>query len=112
MIYDAEEGLAAVMFPVEEVDVFAETEAGRRDRIALVRPSPDGDPADVGGDARLQHVAAQFRAGEPRQRHTQLGGQFTGQSLHLGDDMGRKAGGRPLRERFWSRCCERDTVQV
>ena len=34
MIYDAEEGLAAIMFPVEEVDVFAETEPGRRDRIA------------------------------------------------------------------------------
>lgn len=34
MIYSAEEGLAAIMFPVEEVDVFAETEAGRRDRIA------------------------------------------------------------------------------
>ncbi len=34
MIYSAEEGLAAIMFPVEEVDVFAETEPGRRDRIA------------------------------------------------------------------------------
>lgn len=34
MIYNAEEGLAAIMFPVEEVDVFAETEPGRRDRIA------------------------------------------------------------------------------
>lgn len=34
MIYSAGEGLAAIMFPVEEVDVFAETEAGRRDRIA------------------------------------------------------------------------------
>ena len=34
MIYNAEEGLAAIMFPVEKVDVFAETEPGRRDRIA------------------------------------------------------------------------------
>lgn len=34
MIYNAEEGLAAIMFPVEEVDVLAETEPGRRDRIA------------------------------------------------------------------------------
>ena len=34
MIYNAEEGLAAIMFPVEEVDVFEETEPGRRDRIA------------------------------------------------------------------------------
>ena len=34
MIYNAEEGLAAIMFPVEEVDVFAETEPGCRDRIA------------------------------------------------------------------------------
>ncbi len=34
MIYNAEEGLAAIMFPVEEVDVFAETEPGRLDRIA------------------------------------------------------------------------------
>lgn len=34
MIYNAEKGLAAIMFPVEEVDVFAETEPGRRDRIA------------------------------------------------------------------------------
>ena len=34
MIYNAEQGLAAIMFPVEEVDVFAETEPGRRDRIA------------------------------------------------------------------------------
>lgn len=34
MIYNAEEGLAAIMFPVDEVDVFAETEPGRRDRIA------------------------------------------------------------------------------
>ena len=33
MIYNAEEGLAAIMFPVEEVDVFAETEPGRHDRI-------------------------------------------------------------------------------
>lgn len=34
MIYNGEEGLAAIMFPVDEVDVFAETEPGRRDRIA------------------------------------------------------------------------------
>ena len=34
MIYNAEKGLAAIMFPVGEVDVFAETEPGRRDRIA------------------------------------------------------------------------------
>ena len=34
MIYNAGKGLAAIMFPVEEVDVFAETEPGRRDRIA------------------------------------------------------------------------------
>ncbi len=34
MIYSADEGLAAIMFPVEEVDVFAETEPGRHDRIA------------------------------------------------------------------------------
>ena len=34
MIYTADEGLAAIMFPVQEVDVFAETEPGRRDRIA------------------------------------------------------------------------------
>ena len=34
MIYNAEKGLATIMFPVEEVDVFAETEPGRRDRIA------------------------------------------------------------------------------
>ena len=34
MIYNAEEGLAAIMFPVEKVDVFAETEPGRHDRIA------------------------------------------------------------------------------
>ena len=34
MIYNAEEGLAAIMFPVEQVDVFAETEPGRRDRVA------------------------------------------------------------------------------
>lgn len=33
MIYTGEEGLAAIMFPVQEVDVFAETEPGRRDRI-------------------------------------------------------------------------------
>ena len=33
MIYNAKEGLATVMFPVEDVDVFAETEPGRRDRI-------------------------------------------------------------------------------
>ena len=31
MIYTADEGLAAIMFPVQEVDVFAETEPGRRD---------------------------------------------------------------------------------
>ena len=34
MIYNAGDGLAAIMFPVDEVDVFAETEPGRRDRIA------------------------------------------------------------------------------
>ena len=34
MIYTAEEGLAAIMFPVDKVNVFAETEPGRRDRIA------------------------------------------------------------------------------
>lgn len=34
MIYTAEKGLAAIMYPVQEVDVFAETEPGRRDRIA------------------------------------------------------------------------------
>ena len=34
MIYTGEEGLAAIMFPVQEVDVFAETEPGRRDRIS------------------------------------------------------------------------------
>ena len=34
MIYTDEEGLAAVMFPVEGMGVFAETEPVRRDRIA------------------------------------------------------------------------------
>lgn len=33
MIYEADEGMAAVMFPVRAVSVYAETEPGRRDRI-------------------------------------------------------------------------------
>ena len=36
MIYareDIDEGLHAVMFPVRKVDVYAETETGRQDRI-------------------------------------------------------------------------------
>jgi len=55
MIYDAEEGLAAIMFPVEEVDVFAETEPGRRDRIA-------GKKAIINRDTRavLSVVSRQY----------------------------------------------------
>ena len=55
MIYNAEEGLAAIMFPVEEVDVFAETEPGRRDRIA-------GKKAIVNTDTRavLSVVGRQY----------------------------------------------------
>ena len=55
MIYRAEEGLAAIMFPVEEVDVFAETEPGRRDRIA-------GKKAIVNTDTRavLSVVGRQY----------------------------------------------------
>ena len=37
MIYDndkVEDGLHAIMFPVREVDIFAETETGKRDRIS------------------------------------------------------------------------------
>lgn len=55
MIYNAEQGLAAIMFPVEEVDVFAETEPGRRDRIA-------GKKAIVNTDTRavLSVVSRQY----------------------------------------------------
>lgn len=55
MIYNAEQGLAAIMFPVEEVDVFAETELGRRDRIA-------GKKAIVNTDTRavLSVVGRQY----------------------------------------------------
>ena len=55
MIYNAEKGLAAIMFPVEEVDVFAETEPGRRDRIA-------GKKAIVNTDTRavLSVVGRQY----------------------------------------------------
>lgn len=55
MIYDAEKGLAAIMFPVDEVDVFAETEPGRRDRIA-------GKKAIVNTDTRavLSVVGRQY----------------------------------------------------
>ena len=55
MIYNPEEGLAAIMFPVEEVDVFAETEPGRRDRIA-------GKKAIVNTDTRgvLSVVGRQY----------------------------------------------------
>ncbi len=55
MIYNAEKGLAAIMFPVAEVDVFAETEPGRRDRIA-------GKKAIVNTDTRavLSVVGRQY----------------------------------------------------
>ena len=55
MIYNAEEGLAVIMFPVDEVDVFAETEPGRRDRIA-------GKKAIVNTDTRavLSVVGRQY----------------------------------------------------
>ena len=55
MIYDANEGLAAIMFPVQEVDVFAETEPGRRDRIA-------GKKAIINTDTRtvLSVVSRQY----------------------------------------------------
>lgn len=55
MIYNADEGLAAVMFPVKEVDVFAETEPGRRDRVA-------GKKAIINTDSRavLSVVSRQY----------------------------------------------------
>ena len=47
MIYNAEQGLAAIMFPVEEVDVFAETEPDRRDRIAAKKAIVNTDTRAV-----------------------------------------------------------------
>ena len=56
MIYGREEGLHAVMFPVQTVGVFAETEPGRRDPIP-------GKRAVVNTDSRrvLSVVSDQYR---------------------------------------------------
>ena len=59
MIYareDIEEGLHAVMFPVRKVDLYAETETGRRDRIP-------GKKAVINTDSRkvLSVVSDRYR---------------------------------------------------
>ena len=43
-------------------------------------------PLIVGDDAGRQHLPAQLRVAEARQRQPQRGGQFTGQSFHFRDD--------------------------
>ena len=58
----------------------------------LVEPPPDRDPADVCGDARLQHVAAQFRAAEPRQGQPRLGGQSHSRAFTSATTRGGKSG--------------------
>ena len=62
MIYSGEDGLAAVMFPVKQVAVFAETETGRLDPIA-------GKKAIVNTDSRevLSVVSDRYRLLENRE---------------------------------------------
>ena len=62
MIHSGEDGLAAVMFPVKRVAVFAETETGRMDPIV-------GKKAIVNTDSRevLSVVSDRYRLLENRE---------------------------------------------
>jgi hypothetical protein len=55
-------------------------------------PPPQRGPADLGYQTLAEHVLAEIRHGESRQRQTEAVREFAGESLNLDDETGGKSG--------------------